>query len=36
VERFAAELLAREELDYDDIAAIFQEYGKPQRLMPKS
>ena len=36
VERFAAELLAREELDYDDIAAIFLEYGKPQRLLPKS
>ncbi len=31
VERFVAELLAREELDYDEIAAIFSEYGKPPR-----
>ena len=28
VERFAKELLEREELDYDDIEAIFNEYGK--------
>ncbi len=27
-ERFAKELLAREELDFDDIEAIFKEYGK--------
>ena len=27
-ERFAQELLKREELDYDDIEAIFKEYGK--------
>ncbi len=31
VERFATELLRREELDYDEIVAIFNEYGKPQR-----
>jgi cell division protease FtsH len=31
VERFVKELLAREELDYDEIAAIFSEYGKPPR-----
>ena len=36
VERCANELLAREELDYDDISAIFTEYGKPPRLIPKS
>jgi len=28
-ERFAKELLARQELEYDDIEAIFAEYGKP-------
>ena len=27
-ERFAKELLQREELDYDEIEAIFKEYGK--------
>ncbi|HTL70453.1 MAG TPA: hypothetical protein VL404_04090, partial [Candidatus Eisenbacteria bacterium] len=27
-ERFAQELIKREELDYDDIEAIFKEYGK--------
>ena len=27
-ERFAQELVKREELDYDDIEAIFKEYGK--------
>ena len=27
-ERFASELIARLELDYDDIEAIFAEYGK--------
>jgi ATP-dependent Zn protease len=27
-ERFANELLAKEELDYDEIEAIFAEYGK--------
>ncbi|PKM97724.1 MAG: cell division protein FtsH [Elusimicrobia bacterium HGW-Elusimicrobia-3] len=31
VERFVVELLAREELDYDEIAGIFSEYGKPPR-----
>lgn len=35
VERFAKELLDREELDYDEIAAIFSEYGKPPRLLNK-
>ncbi|OGS49632.1 MAG: hypothetical protein A3J79_13645 [Elusimicrobia bacterium RIFOXYB2_FULL_62_6] len=34
VERFTKELLAREELDYDEIAAIFIEYGHPPRLLP--
>ena len=28
LDRFAKELLDREELDYDDIDAIFKEYGK--------
>ena len=35
-ERFAHELLTREELEYDDIEAIFSEYGKPNpRILPK-
>lgn len=34
VERFTKELLAREELDYDEIASIFSEYGHPPRLLP--
>ncbi len=33
VERFANELLQRDELDYDEIAAIFQEFGKPPKLI---
>ncbi len=33
LERFATELLKKEELDYDEIEAIFVEYGK-QRLLP--
>ncbi|MBI4354293.1 MAG: AAA family ATPase, partial [Candidatus Omnitrophica bacterium] len=33
LERFAQELLKREELEYDDIEAIFSEYGK-QRTFP--
>lgn len=33
VERFTAELLKREELDYDEIAAIFAEFGKPARML---
>ncbi|HVA67340.1 MAG TPA: hypothetical protein VNK24_10525, partial [Elusimicrobiota bacterium] len=36
VERFAAELQARDELDYDEIAAIFQEYGKPPKSLAAS
>jgi len=28
LDRFTGELLKREELDYDDIAAVFREYGK--------
>ena len=36
VERFAKELLEKEELDYDEIAAIFSEYGKPPRPLPKA
>ena len=35
VERFVKELLAREELDYDEIAAVFAEYGKPPRPLKK-
>ena len=34
LERFVKELLAKEELDYDEIAAIFMEYGKPPKLLP--
>ncbi len=33
LERFAQELLKREELEYDDIEAVFAEYGK-QRIFP--
>jgi len=33
VERFTAELLKREELDYDEIADIFAEFGKPSRML---
>jgi cell division protease FtsH len=33
LDRFAAELLRREELDYDEIVAIFAEYGKPPRSL---
>jgi cell division protease FtsH len=33
VERFVRELLDREELDYDEIAAIFLEYGKPPKIV---
>ena len=36
VERFVKELLAREELDYDEIALVFTEYGKPPRPLKKS
>ena len=35
VERFVKELLAREELDYDEIASVFTEYGKPPRPLKK-
>ncbi|MBI5743106.1 MAG: AAA family ATPase [Elusimicrobia bacterium] len=35
VERFAAELVKREELDYDEIAAVFEEFGKPSRMLKK-
>ncbi|MBI4676876.1 MAG: AAA family ATPase [Elusimicrobia bacterium] len=34
LERFARELLARDELDYDEIAQIFNEYGKPPKPLP--
>lgn len=35
VERFVAELLRKEELDYDEIVHIFMEYGKrPPQIMP--
>ncbi len=35
VERFTDELVRREELDYDEIAAIFEEFGKPSRMLKK-
>lgn len=34
LERFAQELLKREELDYDEIVAIFTEFGKPPPPLP--
>jgi cell division protease FtsH len=34
LDRFAAELLRREELDYDEIVSIFMEYGKPPKQIP--
>lgn len=34
LDRFAGELLKRDELDYDEIVAIFQEYGKPPKPIP--
>ncbi|MBI5240659.1 MAG: AAA family ATPase [Elusimicrobia bacterium] len=34
LDRFAAELLRREELDYDEIVSVFMEYGKPPRPIP--
>ncbi|MHB2025214.1 MAG: AAA family ATPase [Elusimicrobiota bacterium] len=34
VERFASELQSRDELDYDEIVSIFQEYGKPPKSIP--
>ena len=34
LERFAKELMAKDELDYDQIEAIFKEYGKPPKPMP--
>jgi len=36
LERFAGELLKREELDYDEIVDIFKEFGKPPRAIPES
>jgi cell division protease FtsH len=36
VHRFAKELLARNELEYDEIEAIFAEYGKSRTIMPPS
>jgi cell division protease FtsH len=36
VERFASELLKREELDYDEIVEIFREYGKQPHPLPES
>jgi cell division protease FtsH len=35
VERFVKELIEREELDYDEIALVFNEYGKPPRPLKK-
>jgi ATP-dependent Zn protease len=34
VDRFAQELLKRSELEYDDIHAIFKEYGKAREQAP--
>ncbi len=34
LERFANELLKKDELDYDEIVAIFTEYGKPPKPLP--
>ncbi len=34
LERFTAELLKKEELEYDEIEAIFAEYGKQRPLLP--
>jgi cell division protease FtsH len=34
LDRFAAELVRRDELDYDEIVSIFMEYGKPPRQIP--
>ncbi|MCX5795708.1 MAG: AAA family ATPase [Elusimicrobia bacterium] len=34
LDRFAAELVRRDELDYDEIVSIFMEYGKPPRPIP--
>ncbi len=34
LDRFAQELLKRDELDYDEIVAIFREYGKPPKSLP--
>ena len=34
LDRFAAELVQRDELDYDEIVSIFMEYGKPPRSIP--
>ncbi len=36
VQRFASELLQKEEVDYDEIAAIFMEFGKQPKLLPSS
>ncbi len=35
LDRFAAELLKRDELDYDEIVEIFQEFGKPPKPIPE-
>jgi cell division protease FtsH len=34
LDRFAQELLAKEELDYDEIEAIFKEFGKSRPFLP--
>ena len=34
LDRFAAELVQRDELDYDEIEKIFLEYGKPPKPLP--
>ncbi|OGR84066.1 MAG: hypothetical protein A3J74_01190 [Elusimicrobia bacterium RIFCSPHIGHO2_02_FULL_57_9] len=36
LDRFASELLKRDELDYDEIVAIFMEYGKQPKPIPIS
>jgi len=35
LDRFANELLEKEELEYDDIEAIFKEYGKSREQLEK-
>ena len=36
VERFAQELLKKDELDYDEIASIFMQYGKPPKVQTQT
>lgn len=36
LERFAQELLKKDELDFDEIVEIFKEYGKPPKVIPEN